>query len=121
MGAVSVVFDRPETRAVLRALAGPSWGENMARQLGPGWFYPAHRGFDIENFADPTRRELAAALAEANRLDMFRFDASDRIPFDIGFTALNTALTEYLSDPEVPATDALAKVEQAWVAFEAAG
>lgn len=121
MGAVSVVFDRPETRAVLRALAGPSWGENMARQLGPGWFYPAHRGFDIENFVDPTRRELAAALAEANRLDMFRFDASDRIPFDIGFTALNTALTEYLSDPEVAATDALAKVEQAWVAFEAAG
>ena len=121
VGSVTAVFDRPETRAVMRALASSSWGEHMAQQPGPGWFLPAHRGFVTDLFVDPTRHELASILAEANRTDMFRFDASDRIPFDVGFTALNAALTDYLADPDMTASEALARVERAWVALEAEG
>ena len=93
----------------------------MAGQEGPGWFYPAHRGFDIDLFVDPTRHELASALADANHADMFRYDASDQIPFGVGFSALNAALTEYLADPEMSAAKALAEVEQAWMALEEEG
>jgi ABC-type glycerol-3-phosphate transport system substrate-binding protein len=117
-GSTAAMFDRPETRVAMRALASADWGTQIAQSEQRTWFYPAHRDFDLELFEHPMQRELAYAVTEANDADMFRFDASDRIPSEIGFDALNAALTEYLADPNVTAAEALARVEEAWVELE---
>ena len=118
VGTVFTVSDRPEVRAVMRGLASPSWGTAMA-QRPTGWFYPSHREFDVDLFTDPIRRIEASAMATANAAGMFRFDASDQMPFEIGFDALLPPLTEYVSNPDASAKETLAEVEAAWLDLEA--
>jgi hypothetical protein len=50
---------------------------------------------------------------------MFRFDASDMMPYDIGFGPLLTELTDYVSDPSKSAQETLARVEEAWWNYDA--
>jgi ABC-type glycerol-3-phosphate transport system substrate-binding protein/serine/threonine protein kinase len=109
--------DRPEVRQVMRAFTSPTWGSTMTEEP-EGWFSPAHRDFNLDLFTDPIRRFVSTVTVEAQRAGMFRFDASDLMPFEIGFDALNPALTEYLSDPSVSAEDVLSDVEAAWVDLE---
>jgi hypothetical protein len=118
VGMMFTVSDRPEVRAVMRGLAAESWGEEMARKPS-GWFFPSHRDFDVSLLTDPIRQFEATILTEADDAGMFRFDASDQMPFEIGFDALNTVLTRYLSDPAVSAQEVLSEVEAAaWAELE---
>jgi alpha-glucoside transport system substrate-binding protein len=57
---------------------------------------------------------IAAQLADAVEADMFRFDGSDLMPYEIGFGPLLTELTEFVSDPNKTARETLAAVEQSW-------
>ena len=117
VGTMFAVADRPEVRAVMRGLAAPSWGEEMA-QMPSGWFLPSHRDFDLSLFTDPYRQFQASILTEANDAGMFRFDASDEMPYDIGSRAFFPAITRYLADPDVPAEEILSEMEAAWTEFE---
>jgi DNA-binding SARP family transcriptional activator/ABC-type glycerol-3-phosphate transport system substrate-binding protein len=110
------VSDRPEVRAVIRGLASPAWGRVWAETASN--FFPAHLGFDLEAFGDPTRGAIAALLSDANDAGQFRFDASDQMPSDVVFGPLHQALTRYLSDPGLSARETLGEVEQAWTQYE---
>jgi alpha-glucoside transport system substrate-binding protein len=105
--------DRPEVRAVMRAIASPEWGSVRA-QTQTSDFVPPHRGFDTGLFQDPIISSVAAQLSESVDAGMFRFDGSDMMPYDIGFGPLLTELTEYVSDPSKSAGETLAAVEEAW-------
>ncbi len=105
--------DRPEVRAVMRAISSPEWGNARADALNQEFVSP-HRGFDTSRFEDPIMRAQADQLAGAVNAGMFRFDGSDLMPYDIGFGPLLRELTEYVSDPSKSAKEALAAVEEAW-------
>jgi alpha-glucoside transport system substrate-binding protein len=110
--------DRPEVRAVMRAISGPEWGRVRAAEPNHDFVSP-HRGFDTGQFQDPISREIAEQLAESVDAGMFRFDASDMMPYDIGFGPLLTELTDYVSDPSKSAQETLARVEEAWWNYDA--
>jgi alpha-glucoside transport system substrate-binding protein len=106
--------DRPEVRAVIRAIASPEWGSIRAQTEIPPDFVPPHRQFDIGLFEDPIMSSIAAQLAASVDAGMFRFDGSDLMPYEIGFGPLLTELTEYVSDPTKSAQETLSEVEEAW-------
>ena len=108
------VTDRPEVRAVMRAIASPSWGSLRAQTETPPDFVPPHREFDVELFEDPIMSYLSTLVTESVDAEMFRFDASDLMPYEIGFGPLLTELTGYVSDPGRSAQEALSAVEAAW-------
>ncbi|MGI9607155.1 MAG: extracellular solute-binding protein [Acidimicrobiales bacterium] len=87
----SGLVDRPEVRAFMSFLASPTWGEQWAAVPG-GRFLPANRRFSLISFRCPegeeplceVRRRMADIVRDAVRLDLYRFDASDRMPAAIG-------------------------------------
>ena len=97
----------------MRAIASPEWGSVRA-QTQTSDFVPPHRGFDTALFQDPIVSSVAAHLAESVDAGMFRFDASDMMPYEIGFGPLLTELTDYVSDPSRSAQETLAEVEEVW-------
>jgi len=105
--------DRPEVRAVMRAIASPEWG-SLRAQTQTSDFVPPHRGFDTDLFQDPIINSIAGQLAASVDADMFRFDGSDLMPYEIGFGPLLTELTEYVSEPTKSPEETLSAVEEAW-------
>jgi DNA-binding SARP family transcriptional activator/ABC-type glycerol-3-phosphate transport system substrate-binding protein len=108
--------DRPEVRAIMRGLASAEWGIPWAESGVP--FVPAHRQFDLDAFADPGQRTIAALVLRAIDEGTFRFDASDLMPEEIAFDVLHPALTEYVTNPNASAAQTLSGVEAAWSDYE---
>jgi alpha-glucoside transport system substrate-binding protein len=104
---------------VVSAIGSPEWGSGWAQ--GPHLldFTPPHRGFDVDLITDPTLNSISRVINEAVQADMFRFDGSDLMPYDIGFGTLLTELTDYVSNSGKSAEDTLAAVEAAWNDHEA--
>lgn len=73
----------------------------------------------LDVYSDPVGRSITAAVRDAIGAEMYRFDASDQMPFDVTFGFLHSALTDYLSNPGASASNALASVEAAWIDYEA--
>lgn len=111
--------DRPEVRAVMRAIASPEWGSGRAQTESPLDFVPPHRDFDVGLFQDPIMSSIATYLSRSVDADMFRFDGSDLLPYEIGFGPLLTELTDYVSDPSKSARESLSAVEKAWQDYDA--
>ena len=114
------VADRPEVRAVMRAIASPGWGSGWAQSPFLLDFTPPHRDFDVGLITDPLLNSISAAVGEAVEADMFRFDGSDLMPYEIGFGPLLTELTNYVSNSDKSAQETLSAVETAWSDYEAA-
>jgi alpha-glucoside transport system substrate-binding protein len=111
-----VMSDRPEVRAVVRAMASPAWGRPWAE--ADDLFVAPHRGFDLDAYNDPWERSLATAVGNAIETGTYRFDASDQLPFDIANSHLHAALVDYVTDPAASAEATLGLVEDAWTEFE---
>jgi DNA-binding SARP family transcriptional activator/ABC-type glycerol-3-phosphate transport system substrate-binding protein/serine/threonine protein kinase len=109
------VADRPEVREVLRLMAGPEWGANWATA---GGFIAPHRDFDLDSYTDPVWHAMAASVGRALEADLWRYDASDQMPYEIGFGPLLTELTEYVSNADKSAQETLSVVEEAWQELE---
>lgn len=111
------VSDRPEVRAVMRGLVSPSYGVSLVQRENSG-FIPPHRRFDLSLYSDPVRGSIATAVRNAIEDGIYRFDASDQLPFDVS-EELHLALVEYLTHPGASAEEALSSVEAAWTDYEA--
>ena len=111
-----VLSDRPEVRAVVRAMASPSWGSSWIQS--DGTFVAPHRGFDVGSYTDPDDRARAVTVRSAIEAGTFRFDASDQLPPSVA-DQLYPALLNYVTNPGVSAEDTLGAVEAAWVEYEA--
>jgi alpha-glucoside transport system substrate-binding protein len=109
--------DRPEVRALMRGFASPAYGTLWAESGNP--FIPPHRDFDMSVFTDPVGRSIATSVRNAIDADLYRYDAADLMPEQIGLGELVTALVNYLSDPNSSAEEALSSVEDAWAEYEA--
>jgi alpha-glucoside transport system substrate-binding protein len=109
--------DRPEVRAVIRAMASATWGVSWAQ--ADHTFISPHVGFDLDVHTNPIGRSLSAAVSDAINAGMYRFDASDQMPFDVANGPLYSALVEYVTHPAASAEVALSTVEDAWIEDEA--
>lgn len=107
---VAAFADRPEVAAFQAFLVSPEWNNAKIESTGPGWV-SANSGQDTSLYASPIDRLSAELLADPNTV--FRFDASDLMPGEVGASSFWTEMTNWIasdkSDQEV-----LDAIESSW-------
>lgn len=102
-----VVFnDTPEVRQFMEFLTTWDSARNWAKAGGA--LFP-HQDQDFEDYGEPIERELAKILVNA---EVFRFDASDLMPAEVGAGTFWTGMTDLVSG--VPIDDVLQSIEDSW-------
>ncbi|HEX6246262.1 MAG TPA: ABC transporter substrate-binding protein [Nocardioidaceae bacterium] len=88
--AASFNSDDEDTTAVLEFLSGQEFGTNNWAADG-GWLSP-RSDFDTSLYPDETTRQVGQIAAEA---DVFRFDASDLMPTEVGGGTFWSGMVEW--------------------------
>ncbi len=97
-----------DVQEVMTFLTSDEFGAEWA-QAG-GWLSP-HATFDSSNYADETTRNIAELAANA---DVFRFDASDLMPKQVGSGTFWTGMVDWLEGAS--SEEALTSIEESWPA-----
>jgi alpha-glucoside transport system substrate-binding protein len=95
-----------DTAAVMEFLTSPDFGAEWAE--AGGWLSP-HRTFDLQNYANETTRNIAQIAADA---DVFRFDASDLMPKEVGSGTFWTGMVEWLQGKS--SAEVTGEIEASW-------
>ncbi len=111
---VSAFADRPEVRELMRFFVSPEFGHEWAARENSS-FISANRRFDLQNY-QPFWRGPAKATYDALAADLFRFDASDLMPQEVGSGAFWEAMMTYLDQGPGSLDRILARVDAAWPA-----
>jgi alpha-glucoside transport system substrate-binding protein len=107
-GDVLVMFnDRPEVRAVMQYLSLP---EGSKAWIERGGFIPANHNVPLEWFGNEMDRLQAEILMNA---DVFRFDASDLMPPEVGTGTFWTGMVDWVSGSKDIDT-VLQEIEDSW-------
>jgi alpha-glucoside transport system substrate-binding protein len=95
-----------EAQQVMEFLTSDQFGAEWA-QAG-GWLSP-HKTFDASNYPDDTTRKIAEIAASA---DVFRIDASDLMPKEVGSGTFWTGMVEWIrgASSQQVTTD----IEESW-------
>ncbi len=110
-GEFTVVFsDRPEVQAFQAYLTSPEWSNYKAQVTGPGWI-SANTGLDPANLESPIDVLSFELLADENTV--FRFDASDLMPAEVGAGTFWSAMVDWIA-LDASSEDVLADVESSW-------
>ncbi|MDP3890506.1 ABC transporter substrate-binding protein [Nocardioides sp.] len=96
-----------EAMEVMRFLASDEFGAEWAAT--GGWLSP-HRTFDADNYPDETTRQIAEIASEA---DVFRYDASDLMPKEVGSGTFWTSMVQWM-DGSKTSQEAAADIENSW-------
>ncbi|HHU10308.1 MAG TPA: carbohydrate ABC transporter substrate-binding protein [Intrasporangiaceae bacterium] len=86
--------DRPAVQAFQAYLASPEWVNEKAKVSGPGWL-SANSGLDPANLESPIDQLSFELLTDENTI--FRFDASDLMPGEVGAGTFWTGMTEWIA------------------------
>ena len=97
-----------DVQEVMTFMTSDEFGAEWA-QAG-GWLSP-HSTFDASNYADETTRNIAKLAADA---DVFRFDASDLMPKEVGSGTFWTGMVDWLEGAS--SEEALTSIEESWPA-----
>ncbi|NED98442.1 carbohydrate ABC transporter substrate-binding protein [Phytoactinopolyspora alkaliphila] len=92
---VAAFDDRPEVQAVQEFLSSPEWANEKAKVSGPGWL-SANTGLDISLLESPID-QLSAELFQDPEA-VFRFDASDLMPGEVGAGTFWTEMTNWIAN-----------------------
>jgi len=95
-----------EVQEVMAFLTSDQFGGEWAAT--GGWLSP-HATFDSSLYIDETTRNIAALAADA---DVFRFDASDLMPKEVGSGTFWTGMVDWLEGES--SEDALTAIEESW-------
>jgi alpha-glucoside transport system substrate-binding protein len=102
-----VVFnDTPEVRSFMEFLT--TWDSAKTWATAGGALFP-HQDQNFDDYGSPIERELAKILVGAK---VFRFDASDLMPAEVGAGTFWTGMTDVVSG--VPIDDVLEAIEDSW-------
>ncbi len=99
-----------EAKEVMEFLTSPEFGAEWAG-IG-GWLSP-HATFDASNYPNETTRTVADIAAEA---DVFRFDASDLMPGEVGAGSFWTGMVDWTRGDST--ADTTATIEESWPSDE---
>jgi alpha-glucoside transport system substrate-binding protein len=77
--------------------------------MAQGAYLTAHTGVNIDLYADEALKRQGEILQDAT---VFRFDASDLMPSEIGAGAFWSGMVDYVTGAE--ATDVAAEIQQRW-------
>ncbi len=107
-GEFTVAFtDRPEVQAFQDYVSGAEWANTKA-ELG-GWV-SANNSVELNNYQDPISRLSAELLQDEEAV--FRFDASDLMPGDVGAGTFWTGMVDWITGAETE--DVLTGIEESW-------
>ncbi len=102
-----VVFnDRPEVRQFMEFLT--TWDSGKPWAQAGGAIFP-YQDQNFNDYANPIERKLAEILVNA---EVFRFDASDLMPAEVGAGTFWTGMTDWVSG--VSADETLEMIEDSW-------
>ncbi|MCK0117250.1 carbohydrate ABC transporter substrate-binding protein (CUT1 family) [Isoptericola sp. CG 20/1183] len=107
---VAAFDDRPEVQAFQTYLASADWANQKAIATPEGGWFSANNGLDVNNLASEFDRDAAALVADEETV--FRFDASDLMPGEVGAGTFWNGIVDWLtgaSSQEV--TD---QIESSW-------
>ena len=99
--------DDDEAIQVAEFLTSPEFGAEWAQT---GSFLSPHTTFDTSNYPNETITEIAKIATEA---DVFRFDASDLMPAEVGAGTFWTGMVEWTSGDKSTA-EVTADIEESW-------
>jgi len=96
-----------ESKQVMEFLTSDQFGAEWA-QTG-GWLSP-HATFDASNYPNETTKKMAQLVADS---DVFRFDASDLMPAEVGAGTFWTGMVEWTTGQKT--TDEVTQdIEESW-------
>lgn len=102
-----VVFnDRPEVRQFMEFLT--TWDSGKTWANAGGALFP-YQDQDFDDYGNPIEKELAKILVNA---EVFRFDASDLMPAEVGAGTFWTGMTDWVSG--LSRDDVLQMIEESW-------
>jgi alpha-glucoside transport system substrate-binding protein len=107
---VAAFADRPEVQAFQAYLASPEWANTKAETTGPGWV-SANTGLDADALASPIDQLSAELLQDPEAV--FRFDASDLMPGEVGAGSFWTEMTNWIANDK-PDEEVLSSIEASW-------
>jgi alpha-glucoside transport system substrate-binding protein len=108
-GDIAALFNGNDKDAieVMKFLTSDKFGDKWA-QAG-GWLSP-HATFDPANYPDETTRKIAKLASTA---DIFRYDASDSMPKEVGSGTFWTGMVNWL-DGSKSSQEATTAIENSW-------
>lgn len=92
---VAAVTNSWQVRRLVRFMASPRFGASAIADSGTGWLLPNVR-FRLDRYGDEMTRSLAESLRAALTADLFRFDASDQMPPEVGFDSFFEGVRDLL-------------------------
>ncbi len=95
-----------DAQAVMEFLTSDAFGAEWAK--AGGWLSP-HATFDAANYPNETTKAIATLAAGA---DVFRFDASDLMPKEVGSGTFWTEMVEWVGGKS--SEDTLTAIEESW-------
>ncbi|WP_402469953.1 ABC transporter substrate-binding protein [Isoptericola aurantiacus] len=107
---VAAFDDRPEVQAFQTYLASADWANQKAIATPDGGWFSANNGLDVNNLASEFDQDAAALVSDEETV--FRFDASDLMPGEVGAGTFWNGIVDWLtgaSSQEV--TD---QIENSW-------
>jgi len=96
-----------DSKKVMEFLTSPEFGAEWA-QAG-GWLSP-HKTFDASNYPNETTKKIAELVAQA---DVFRFDASDLMPAEVGAGTFWTGMVEWTTGGK-STEQVVQEIEDSW-------
>ncbi|HSK55526.1 MAG TPA: ABC transporter substrate-binding protein [Jiangellales bacterium] len=107
---VAAFTDRPEVQAFQAYLASPEWANSKAEVSPPGWV-SANTELDPSLLVSPIDQLAAEILADEETV--FRFDASDLMPGEVGSGSFWTEMTNWVANDK-PDDEVLDAIEASW-------
>lgn len=104
---VAAFNDKPETVALQTFLASDTWANE---RVSLGGVISANKGLDPANASSPIGQASIEILQGEDTV--FRFDASDLMPAEVGASAFWTSMNDYVSG--TPLNTVLSDIENAW-------
>jgi DNA-binding SARP family transcriptional activator/ABC-type glycerol-3-phosphate transport system substrate-binding protein len=127
--------DRPEVREFVRWLVSPDWGANQASDPAGSSMFP-NLAFDVQHCraaelserANAERIRMCQQLQDSLRSDLWRLDASDFMPPEVGGVlpgpgvrgVFLQAMLDYVAQGEARLDHLLATIDAAWPVQDAA-
>jgi alpha-glucoside transport system substrate-binding protein len=108
---LSALDDRTEVRQLTRFMLGSQFGRYALADVG-GWVLPNDR-FDLKRYGDDFTRDFAGIVHDSLAAGLYRFDASDMMPPEVGSGTFWAGMRDLL-DGVKTVPEVLSDIDASW-------